>query len=79
MCQEEHVYAWRRDADATFLARGRSLVHGVTNRYNGSLFFAPKLREPHVLLQRSSKSSPRYGSAGRPMFGLDNDSVWLSF
>jgi hypothetical protein len=31
------------------------------------------------LLQHSSKSAPRYGSAGRLMFGLENDWVWLSF
>jgi hypothetical protein len=33
----------------------------------------------HTLLQHSDKSSPRYASAGRLMFGLENDWVWLSF
>jgi alkylation response protein AidB-like acyl-CoA dehydrogenase len=36
-------------------------------------------RDAHVMLQHSSKSSARYGSAGRLMFGLPNDWVWLSF
>jgi alkylation response protein AidB-like acyl-CoA dehydrogenase len=41
--------------------------------------FERYFRNAHVLLQHSSKSSARYGSAGRLMFGLDNDWVWLSF
>lgn len=41
--------------------------------------FERHFRDAHVLLQHSSKSSPRYSSAGRLMFGLDNDWVWLSF
>lgn len=41
--------------------------------------FERLFRDAHVLLQHSSKSSPRYGSAGRLMFGLENDWVWLSF
>jgi alkylation response protein AidB-like acyl-CoA dehydrogenase len=41
--------------------------------------FERYFRDAHVLLQHSSKSSARYGSAGRLMFGLDNDWVWLSF
>jgi alkylation response protein AidB-like acyl-CoA dehydrogenase len=36
-------------------------------------------RDAHVLLQHSSKSSARYGSAGRLMLGLENDWVWLGF
>lgn len=36
-------------------------------------------RDIHVLTQHSSKSSVRYASAGRLMFGLENDWVWLSF
>ena len=36
-------------------------------------------RDSHTLLQHSSKSAPRYSSAGRLMLGLDNDWVWLSF
>ena len=36
-------------------------------------------RDLHVLIQHSDKSSPRYASAGRLMFGLENDWVWLSF
>jgi len=36
-------------------------------------------RDAHTLLQHSSKSSPRYASAGRLMLGLENDWVWLSF
>jgi alkylation response protein AidB-like acyl-CoA dehydrogenase len=41
--------------------------------------FERYFRDVHVLLQHSSKSSARYGSAGRLMFGLENDWVWLSF
>ena len=41
--------------------------------------FERHFRDVHVLLQHSSKSSARYGSAGRLMFGLENDWVWLSF
>jgi hypothetical protein len=36
-------------------------------------------RDLHVLLQHSDKSCQRYASAGRLMFGLENDWVWLSF
>ena len=39
----------RLDAFAPFSARIRSLVHVVTNSYNRSLFFAPKLREPQYV------------------------------
>ncbi len=41
--------------------------------------FERHFRDVHVLLQHSDKSSPRYASAGRMMFGLENDWVWLSF
>jgi alkylation response protein AidB-like acyl-CoA dehydrogenase len=36
-------------------------------------------RDAHVLLQHSDKSSARYASMGRLMFGLENDWIWLSF
>ena len=41
--------------------------------------FERHLRDVQVLTQHSSKSSPRYVSAGRLMLGLENDWVWLSF
>lgn len=41
--------------------------------------FERYFRDTHVLLQHASKSSARYGSAGRLMFGLPNDWVFLSF
>jgi len=41
--------------------------------------FERHLRDIQVLTQHSSKSSPRYASAGRLMLGLENDWVWLSF
>ena len=41
--------------------------------------FQRHFRDVHVLLQHSSKSGARYASAGRLMFGLENDWVWLSF
>ena len=41
--------------------------------------FERHFRDVHVLAQHSSKSSPRYGSAGRLMFGFPADWVWLTF
>ncbi len=41
--------------------------------------FERHFRDAHVLLQHASKSGARYGSAGRLMFGLENDWIWLSF
>jgi alkylation response protein AidB-like acyl-CoA dehydrogenase len=41
--------------------------------------FERYFRDVHVMLQHSDKSSARYGSAGRLMFGLENDWAWLSF
>jgi len=41
--------------------------------------FERYFRDAHVLLQHSDKSSARYASAGRLLFGLENDWVWLSF
>jgi alkylation response protein AidB-like acyl-CoA dehydrogenase len=41
--------------------------------------FERHFRDTHTLLQHSDKSSSRYASAGRLMFGLENDWVWLSF
>ena len=41
--------------------------------------FERYFRDVHVLAQHSDKSSPRYASAGRLLFGLENDWVWLSF
>ena len=35
--------------------------------------FERHFRDTHTLLQHSDKSSPRYASAGRLMFGLEND------
>jgi alkylation response protein AidB-like acyl-CoA dehydrogenase len=36
-------------------------------------------RDLHTAAQHASKSSPRYMSAGRLMFGLENDWIWLTF
>jgi hypothetical protein len=41
--------------------------------------FERYFRDTHTLLQHSDKSSPCYASAGRLMFGLENDWVWLNF
>jgi alkylation response protein AidB-like acyl-CoA dehydrogenase len=41
--------------------------------------FERHFRDAHTLLQHSSKSSARYATAGRLLFGLPNDWVWLSF
>src|SRR5262245_61365357 len=41
--------------------------------------FERHFRDAHVMMQHSDKSIARYGSAGRLMFGLPNDWVWLSF
>jgi alkylation response protein AidB-like acyl-CoA dehydrogenase len=39
--------------------------------------FERHFRDVHVLTQHTSKSSPRYASAGRLLFGLENDWAWL--
>jgi alkylation response protein AidB-like acyl-CoA dehydrogenase len=41
--------------------------------------FERHFRDLHTLMQHSDKSSARYATAGRLMFGLENDWVWLSF
>jgi indole-3-acetate monooxygenase len=41
--------------------------------------FERHFRDVHTLLQHADKSSPRYGSAGRLMLGLENNWLWLSF
>jgi alkylation response protein AidB-like acyl-CoA dehydrogenase len=41
--------------------------------------FERHFRDAHTLTQHASKSTPRYASAGRLLFGLENDWVWLSF
>jgi indole-3-acetate monooxygenase len=41
--------------------------------------FERHFRDAHVLLQHSDKSSARYTSAGKMMFGLEHEWVWLSF
>jgi alkylation response protein AidB-like acyl-CoA dehydrogenase len=41
--------------------------------------FERHFRDAHVLTQHTSKASPRYATAGRLLFGLENDWVWLSF
>ena len=41
--------------------------------------FERYFRDAHVLAQHASKSSPRYASAGRLLFGLENDWIWLSY
>jgi hypothetical protein len=41
--------------------------------------FERHFRDTRTLLQDSDKSSPSYASAGRLMFGLENDCVWLNF
>lgn len=50
-----------------------------TASFRSEWAFERHFRDAHVLLQHSSKSSARYGSAGRLMVGLPNDWVWLSF
>lgn len=41
--------------------------------------FERYFRDAHTLTQHTSKASPRYASAGRLLFGLENDWPWLSF
>jgi len=41
--------------------------------------FERHFRDVHVLSQHTSKASPRYATAGRLLFGLENDWIWLSF
>ena len=41
--------------------------------------FERHFRDINVLTQHTSKASPRYVTAGRLLFGLENDWIWLSF
>ena len=41
--------------------------------------FERHFRDVHVMQQHTSKATPRYATAGRLLFGLENDWVWLSF
>ena len=41
--------------------------------------FERHFRDVHVLTQHTSKATPRYATAGRLLFGLENDWIWLSF
>lgn len=41
--------------------------------------FERYFRDAHVLTQHTSKANPRYASAGRLLFGLENDWPWLDF
>jgi alkylation response protein AidB-like acyl-CoA dehydrogenase len=41
--------------------------------------FERHFRDVHVLVQHASKASPRYATAGRLLFGLENDWIWLIF
>jgi alkylation response protein AidB-like acyl-CoA dehydrogenase len=41
--------------------------------------FERHFRDCHVLTQHTSKASARYATAGRLLFGLENDWIWLSF
>ena len=41
--------------------------------------FERHFRDAHVMTQHASKSAPRYASAGRLLFGLENDWFLLSF
>jgi hypothetical protein len=62
-------------------AKAVRLMNGATGALSIRLEqpFERRFRDAHVLWQHSSKSRPRDRSAGRSMFGLDNDWVWLSF
>lgn len=68
-------FAAEASAEATRLVND---VAGASS-FRTSQPFERHFRDAHVLLQHASKSSARYGSAGRLMFGLDNDWVWLGF
>jgi alkylation response protein AidB-like acyl-CoA dehydrogenase len=50
-----------------------------TSAFRNEQPFERHFRDVHTMLQHSSKSAPRYGSAGRLMLGLENDWAWLSF
>lgn len=62
-------------------AEAGSLVHAAagSSGIRTELVFERLLRDLLTLTQHGSKSEPRYGSAGRLMFGLDNDWIFLSF
>jgi alkylation response protein AidB-like acyl-CoA dehydrogenase len=50
-----------------------------TSAVRTTMPFERHFRDAHTLLQHSDKSSARYATAGRLLFGLPNDWVWLSF
>ena len=51
----------------------------VASAFRNTQPFERYFRDAHTCLQHASKSSARYASAGRIMFGLETDWVWLTF
>ncbi len=62
-------------------AEAGRLVHAAagSSGIRNELGFERAFRDLHTLSQHGSKALPRYGSAGRLMFGLENDWIFLSF
>ncbi len=61
---------WRSPASRRSVGRSSIRIGQPFERY---------FRNVHVLLEDSDRCGARYASAGRLMFGLENDWVWLSF
>jgi alkylation response protein AidB-like acyl-CoA dehydrogenase len=61
-------------------AEAGRLVHAAAgaSAIRTELGFERLFRDLHTLSQHASKALPRYGSAGRLMFGLENDWIFLS-
>jgi indole-3-acetate monooxygenase len=62
-------------AEAVRIANGAAGTSAISLGHSFERYF----RDIHVLTQHASKSNDRYASAGRLMFGLENDWVWLTF
>lgn len=62
-------------AEAVRIASGAAGASAIRLGHSFERYF----RDVHVLTQHASKSNERYASAGRLMFGLENDWVWLTF
>lgn len=74
-CQLAASFAAEACAEAGRMVHAASGSSGIRNELGLERLF----RDLHTLTQHGSKSAPRYGSAGRLMFGLDNDWIFLSF
>ncbi|MFN0026433.1 MAG: acyl-CoA dehydrogenase family protein [Acidimicrobiales bacterium] len=74
-CQVAASFAAEACAEAGRMVHAAAGSSGIRNELGLERLF----RDLHTLTQHGSKSAPRYGSAGRLMFGLENDWIFLAF